>query len=786
MARHASVIKNSLWNLDPAAPLVYLNLAAERDYYSKVTIHGLKGGTFLTIDGPVLTGADKFFDLLKLIPKGNVSSDIVYEGRVIGNFKAEYYNKSIYTYLYALILLLFIYLAISLFIKTVQDKHQLEDRVQERTAELMFEIEVRERAEHERERFESVINNTTDMVSMAKSDSTILFLNSSGFDMLGIDRNEDVADFKIGDLHPDWAYELVSKQGVPAAIRFGFWVGETALLHRDGSEIPVSQVILSHKDKNGEIDYLSTIIRDITERKNAEKKLRDREENLRITLDSIGDAVIATDADGIISRMNPVAEKLTGWKLSDAAGRHLQEVFKIIDMHTKVAAESPVNEVLRTGQVVELANHTVLITKTGKECHIADSGAPIKNPEGEIVGVVLVFRDITEQYRMEEQLRQTQKMDSIGQLAGGIAHDFNNMLCGIMGMTELLDQQVKGNDKAVKFVKTIFQTASRAAELTSKLLAFGRKGQNVSILLDIEQTLNEAVSILQHSLDKRIDIEKKSNTANRVVSGDPSQLLNVFINLGVNAGDAMPDGGKLIIETSNVDLDEDFCESASFDLVPGEYVQISVQDHGCGMPAEVVSRVFEPFFTTKRQGKGTGLGMAAVYGTVKQHHGDINIFSREGEGTAVHVFLPVKKTRKPSSGIHHEDDYTSGSGTILVIDDEEVIRNSVSELLQDMGYNVVSAADGEDGLKLYKDNTRIIDLILLDMVMPKMSGSEVFEAIREIKSDAKVIIASGFTSDERISKLQKAGLADFMKKPFRRNELSRVVARALGERKDEV
>ncbi len=395
-------------------------------------------------------------------------------------------------------------------------------------------------------------------------------------------------------------------------------------------------------------------------------------EDLRITLDSIGDAVIATDVHGKIARMNPVAERLTGWSAADAIGRPLPEVFRIVQAQTRQPSENPVEQVLATGEVVALANHTVLIAKNGTEFQIADSGAPIRNDKGAVVGVVLVFRDVTERYALEEKLRHSQKMEAVGQLAGGVAHDFNNMLAAILGAADLMAIKIPKDDLTRKYVDIVAKSAERAAELTRKLLAFSRKGEVETVVVDMHQVIRDVVTMLEHTADKRVRIETSLTAEPSTVMGDFVQLQSALLNLGVNACHAMPEGGSLTFSTRLTELDPIACRNSAFALKSGWHIEVDVRDTGCGIPVENIGKVFDPFFTTKEVGKGTGLGLAAVYGTVMQHDGSVTVYSEVGRGTVFHVLLPVVGHRAATT--EPTADIVRGSGTILLIDDEEAIR----------------------------------------------------------------------------------------------------------------
>lgn len=510
------------------------------------------------------------------------------------------------------------------------------------------------------------------------------------------------------------------------------------------------------------------------------RELEGKEENLRITLDSIGDGVIATDTQGKITRVNHVACSLTGWEEEEALGKEVEQVFHLVSSLDRKTLTLPVKEVLRAGHPSLLEVGAVLLSRGGKEYTIANSAAPIRSPGGDFYGAVMVFRDITQERAMQEQLQHDRRMEAVGQLAGGVAHDFNNMLAGIAGATELLELSLRDAPKAKKYVEMIRGATERAAELTHKLLAFSRKGKHVSTPVNIHAIIDEVIAILERSIDKRIELRKDLLAERAMISGDPSQLQSGILNLCINARDAMPDGGEILISTLNTDFDEEYC-SVDRSLSPGTYIQISVYDTGKGIPPEIQGRIFEPFFTTKEVGKGTGLGLSAVYGMAKDHHGNVRFYSEPEKGTVFHLYLPVSE-EVASYGGQVDAGAVQGSGTVLVVDDEKIIRTTASLLLENLGYTVLLAENGKEGVELYHKRMESIDLVILDMVMPVMDGREAFKHIIDANPDAKVIISSGFARDLHTAGLPDIGPAEFIMKPFSRVKLSKLIAKVLAEK----
>ena len=520
------------------------------------------------------------------------------------------------------------------------------------------------------------------------------------------------------------------------------------------------------------------IEKELLERRAAEDALRKSEKRLAITLSSIGDGVITTDVKGLVDLVNPVAEKLTGWKAEEAAGKPFSEVFTILDATT--LQPIPVN-------LPEMASHkedslspgSLLMSRDGIKRQIGDSCTTITDEQNITHGFVLVFRDLTEPLHLEAQLLQVRRMESLGQLAGGIAHEFNNMLGGILGAAELLETSVERQTRPYRYVELILNATHKASELTEQLLAFARKGRKASKPFEFHDAVKDSAGILASSLDKRIIIELKLDAQSSVINGDPTQIQNMLITLGVHAGKAMSEGGSLTISTRNVLLDELFCRKNPFTLIPGDYINLRIRDTGKGFPPHQLEHLFEPFHSGTPNEHDENLGLAAVYATVVDHHGAITVYSDPNEGTAFNICIPL--TSDPITDDNQDDNQLiEGSGCILVVDDEESIREIAEYFLIKSGYRVIQAVNGADAIAKYRRQHNSIHLILLDMTMPVMNGRDCFFALREIDPDAKIVMVSGFTGQNDMRPLLEQGLAAFIEKPYRHATLSRVIHEVLG------
>ena len=387
--------------------------------------------------------------------------------------------------------------------------------------------------------------------------------------------------------------------------------------------------------------------------------------------------------------------------------------------------------------------------------------------------VLAIVRDITERVRLEEELRQAQKMEAVGQLAGGIAHDFSNLVTGILCHASLLKSESPSPEDVREAADLIEGAARRAAELTGQLLGFARRGKQRDVAVDLNAAARTSVRLLGRSLDPRIRVTMPFRDERAFVRGDPVQMEQVVLNLAMNARDAMPEGGEMTFTIQTLDVAAEDCKSRP-GAEPGRYVVLSAADTGCGIPEAMRGRVFEPFFTTKPHGKGTGMGLAMVYGIVKDHGGWVEVDSEPGHGTTFRVFLPVAKAPADADLRAPPD-----AGRILVVDDEELVRNVVVRMLSSLGYEVATAADAREAVEYYRRFGRDVSVVIIDMVMPKMDGLGCFAVLRGLDPDVKALLATGCGNEDRVQAALDEGMAGLVRKPFQTKQLAKAVKQAL-------
>lgn len=516
---------------------------------------------------------------------------------------------------------------------------------------------------------------------------------------------------------------------------------------------------------------------DISARKLAEANLADETERLTVTLRSIGDGVITTDTDGRVLLVNKVAEMLTGWRCIDAAGRPLEEIFHIINGESRQPCASPLTIISSSEEISDLASHTILIAKDGQERTIAESGAPIRDKEGTIIGMVLVFRDITEQLHTEQELLKVKKLESIGVLAGGIAHDFNNILTAIIGNIDMSLLDSKLTEQTRNLLQEAEKASWRARDLTQQLLTFAKGGQPIKETAALADVVKDSADFVLRGGKVACRYEFPDDLW--LVDIDKGQISQVVQNIILNARNAMPSGGVILVSCKNIRL----TDSQDIDFLPhGDYVKMSITDSGVGIAANLLDKIFDPYFSTQQQ--GSGLGLAITHSIISKHGGHISVQSTLGAGSTFTVYLPASQQGFPLVETPTTTAKSTRTSTILVMDDEEPVREFTQAFLGHLGHQVLLAQDGEEALRIYKqaaDNGTRIDLTIMDLTIPGgMGGEEAMKHIIAIDPQARVIVSSGYSNNPVLSGFKNYGFCAAITKPYKLSELSKVIDQFLG------
>jgi two-component system cell cycle sensor histidine kinase/response regulator CckA len=559
---------------------------------------------------------------------------------------------------------------------------------------------------------------------------------------------------------------------------------EARFRRKDGSVgygLMSANVILLH-----DVPHIISVTRDISDRKEAEEALRQSEARFREMANLLPQVICETNAQGTLTYANRYAFDLFGFTSKDfEMGLNLSQMLIPEDRDRAAGA---IGRILERGSSASGLEYRAL-RKDGSSFPVEIHFSPIIR-EGSAVGLRGVVVDMTERrkaeeerYRLQAQLLQAQKMESVGTLAGGIAHDFNNLLQAIMGYTQMIMIDKVQGDRDLVELGEIEQAARKASQLTKQLLTFSRKVESKLTPVDLNQVVRQVQELIKRAIPKMIDIELHLQEQGlKVINADPAQMEQILMNLSVNARDAMPDGGKLVIETGNTILEEEFCKT-HLGAVPGEYVLLTVSDTGQGMDKQTLEHIFEPFYTTKEIGRGTGLGLSMVYGIVKSHGGYIICDSNQGKGTTFRIYCPAIEAGSTEEEAEREveGEISGGNKTILLVDDEGSLRDLGKKMLETFGYTVLLADTGESAIEIYREMRKSISLVILDLIMPGMGGTKCLEELHSIDSEVKVVIASGYSVNASTRETLDAVAKGFISKPYELRQMLKMVREVLDQ-----
>jgi|UniRef100_A0A7C3WME6 PAS domain S-box-containing protein len=625
------------------------------------------------------------------------------------------------------------------------------------------DITERKRAE---ERYQTIIRTTKDGFFLTDSLGNFLDINEAYCRMTHY-RHDELMQMNVFDLFE--AREEIQQRFYRIAV-LGSDIFEGRLRSKEGQSLLVE----------ASVNYIPTaggryfgFLRDITERKQMEEALSAEKERLAVTLRSISEGVIATDTKGRVVLMNNVAEKLTGWEQEKAQGLPVSEVMHLIDQHAGIRGENPVQQVLQTGQPVNLPIHTILLARDGTERLLAASAAPIIDWHQQIIGAVMVFQDKTLERLTEREMLKIEKLSSLGLMAGGIAHDLNNVLAVILGNISLASLEVK-DELTRKSLAEAEKAGLRARDLAKQLLVFARGGTPVKELVTIGEVIQDSAKLACAGTPVRCEVSAPPDLW--PVEVDPGQISQVIQNLVINAVQAMPQGGEVRLSCENVILSKD----NPLTLRPGNYLKIAVQDQGVGIWPDHLPKIFDPYFTTKQ--KGSGLGLATAYAIIKNHEGHITVDSTVGKGTTFFIYLPAaKKEYRPKPELTAE--VRKGRGKILVMDDEEQIRTTMRLILEYLGYEAELVEDGGKALARYsaaKDAGQPFDAVIVDLTVPgSMGGRELIQRLRQVDPEVKALVFSGYADDPIMSHFEEFGFRGFIRKPYSIQDVSEALHKVL-------
>jgi two-component system, cell cycle sensor histidine kinase and response regulator CckA len=609
----------------------------------------------------------------------------------------------------------------------------------------------------------------------ADSRGNIDFFNRAAERLFGY-ASEEVIGKNVTMFIPE-RYRNAHKTGLERFLKTGepLVVGRTVeleALKKDGTEFPIS--LSMGRWEAGEEPMFTAIIRDITERKKAEESLHDALQRLAIHDRQMPLGHITFDKEFGVVGWNPAAERIFGWSEDEVKGKHPLELFVIPQ------AKAHVSGVFAKLIAIDDSNYSLdtNLRKDGKTINCEWFITKLRDARGNFSGVCAMAHDVTEKTQLEKSLQIAQRMEAVGTLAGGIAHDFNNALTGIIGFGELLRNRMAGDKEVLHDLNEILRCAERASTLTRQLLTYARKQIIEPVNLSLNKVITDLCKLASKVVGEHIEIRTFLVKDLPTIRADVGQIEQVVMNLVLNARDAMPSGGQLLIETELVHLDAEYVRYHPYMKV-GPYVVLKISDTGIGMDEKTRERVFEPFFTTKGPDKGTGLGLAMVYGIVKQHGGFIHLYSEPGKGTTFKIYLtPVEKAPDVLES-HKPSAIRGGTETILLTDDDESVRMLAERTLAELGYTVLSARNGQDAVEIFSKNREKVSLALLDVVMPLKGGKEAYEEMHRLKPELKVIFMSGYTANSIHESIVLNAGTPFLAKPFGPEALAKKVREIL-------
>jgi PAS domain S-box-containing protein len=657
-------------------------------------------------------------------------------------------------------------------IRRLSEQASLAQRLRQKELELNSAAEKQELAT----RLQSLVDNVPGMVYRGHRDWSISFVGAEVEQITGYSAEE----FMRGDLnwkniiHPDDREWLAESFRGAAKARLKMFRVEYRILHRNGDLKWVSDKRQIFYDGNGSFSYVDGLLLDVTERKMTDDALRDANQRLTFHVDRMPLAYIVWDRDYRVVEWNPAAERIFGWKPEEALGKNPCDL--VLPAEAQPHADA-VRAKFSEGDESSCSLNAN-VRKDGKAITCEWFNTPLRDAAGVVTGVLSMVHDVTEKTQLERQLQAVQRMEAVGTLAGGIAHDFNNALTGIIGFGEMLKMQFAGNEKALSNLDEILRCAERASTLTRQLLTYSRRQVIEPVNLSLNAVITELMKLVSKVVGEHIEIRTFLGKNLPAVHADRSQMEQVVINLVLNARDAMPGGGQLILETGSANLDAEFVRRHPY-MSAGSYVVLTVSDTGIGMDRMTQERVFEPFFTTKAADKGTGLGLSMVYGIVKQHNGFINLYSEPGKGTAFKIYLPPVEAAPDAIVPPEPSEIRGGTETVLLAEDDESVRMLAERTLSGFGYSVLDARNGGEAMEVFSRHKETISLALLDVVMPLGGGKEIFEIMHKAKPDLKAIFMSGYTADAVHESFVLIAGVPFLPKPFGPDALARKVREVL-------
>ncbi len=642
-----------------------------------------------------------------------------------------------------------------------------------------LEQEIVQRQQHERRLAESektyrqFVQTASDIIYQTDHGGFFTLVNLMGLRMTGYSARELIGKHFLDLIPPDYKRPVERFYRIQFVKKLPLTYNEFPILSKHGERFWLGQKV-QLRIKDDRVVGFQAIARDITDRKKAEEALRESETRYKDLFDHATDMIYTHDLQGNFTSVNEAATRVLGYSREELLNMNYKE---FVDAEYLSVTEENLRKKVQNGFDTTGPYEILACSKEGNPLWLEITSRLIIK-DGKSLGVHGTARNITERKHLEERLRQAVKMEAIGTLAGGLAHDFNNLLQVVLGYAELILLGKEKQDKDYQKARLIYGAATRGRDLVNRILTFSRRVETKPRTINLNDELKQVEHLLGRTIPKMIDIELRLANNLRLINADPTQIEQIILNLALNAAHAMPEGGKLVFETKNVGLDEEYCRT-HLETRPGEYVLLTVSDTGHGMEKEILDRVFEPFFTTKQRGQGTGLGLSMVFGIIKSHGGCISCHSQPGAGTVFKIYFPATDVKIALDTASTLEMPSFGTETILLVDDEETIRDLGKEILTALGYKVLTASNGREALAVYANAQDDVSLVVLDLIMPQMGGKQCLEELLRINPKVKVLISTGYPSNGSTEETRVSGARGFVSKPYNGKQLLRAVRHAL-------
>jgi PAS domain S-box-containing protein len=767
IAEHASIIAKAVWALDRDSPRDYLQQAILTDRYETLRITTSEGEPFYMASGSALvTPTDHLLASLGLLPTIALRAEVRNDAQVIGTVEATARIFAVYADLYAVLIGALLILADRLYVGLLAANRDLDARVQNRTR-VLRESEAR---------FRALIENIADGIALVDAHAVVLFDSDAGGRVLGFRGGELVGRALTDLVHPDDRIttlacfaEALANAGTLTLLP------ELRMRHHDGHWVWVEGTAMNRLS-DPSVHGVVVCYRDVTARIETREALHTSEEYYRAIVETAEEAIVMADFDLRVLLVNHKFCEITGFTKDELVGGLLDQVLFPDDRSVILDRFADRARDLREQYDFRLRR------KDGSAVPVLVSVGPVRAPDGSTLGAVALMTDVSARRNLEDQLRQAQKLEAIGVLAGGVAHDFNNVLAVIISYAQLLLEGLSSADPMHDDITEIKTAAERAATLTRQLLAFSRRQVLQPRVVDLNDIVANMTRMIHRLIGEDVHLITTLFDESVPIEVDPGQIEQVLMNLAVNARDAMPSGGTLSVTVTRSEADAD--TAARLDLQRAPYAILAVTDTGHGMDRVTQARIFEPFFTTKAVGRGTGLGLSMAFGIVRQSGGNIDVESEPGHGTTFRIWLPFATRgaleRRPAAAA--PDGSGRARGTILLVEDDEHVRKLAASILSKKGYGVLEASSGGDALVLFESHASRIDLVLTDVVMPLLSGTELVRRLRSERPDLRVLFMSGYPDRHTVAVELQVGTALFLEKPFTPDSLVQRVRDALGHR----